>query len=62
MGKIGGLIITRKQGQSIMIEDVEVIVEMTSQGRCKLRIKADSAVSVKRSELVEKDKDKDEGK
>ena len=62
MSKIGGLIITRKRGQSIMIEDVEVTVEMTSHGRCKLRIVADSAVSVMRSELVEKDKDKDEGK
>ena len=45
-----------------MIEDVEVTVEMTSHGRCKLRIVADSAVSVMRSELVEKDKDKDKGK
>lgn len=55
MSSKGGLILTRKRGQSIMIEDVEITVEMASNGRCKIRIVADPAVSIMRSELLSDD-------
>lgn len=50
---MAGLVLTRKRGQSIMIEDVEVTVEMIEGGRAKIRIVADPAVSIMRSELLE---------
>lgn len=49
---MAGLVLTRKKGQSIMIEDVEITVEMASNGRAKIRIVADPAVSIMRSELI----------
>lgn len=49
---MAGLVLTRKRGQSIMIEDVEVTVEMIEGGRAKIRIVADPAVSIMRSELI----------
>ena len=59
---MAGLVLTRKRGQSIMIEDVEVTVEMIEGGRAKIRIVADPAVSIMRSELLDDNDNQGESK
>ena len=56
---MAGLTLTRRKGESIMIEDVQVFVEQAHGGRAKIRIVADPAVSIMRTELLEGEKKED---
>ena len=57
---MAGLTLTRRKGESIMIEDVQVFVEQASHGRAKIRIVADPAVSIMRTELLDGESKKED--
>lgn len=46
------LCLTRQKGESILIEDIEVITSMVKPGSCRITIRAPSNVHVKREELL----------
>lgn len=50
----GGLCLSRKVGERIFIEDVEIEVIEIDRGKVKLRIVADPCVRIDRAEIHEK--------
>lgn len=54
MSSIGKLSLTRKAGEVIWIEDVQVIIGKTERGRTKVIICADKNVRIDRGEIREK--------
>ena len=50
----GGLCLSRKVGERIFIEDVEIEVVRIERGKVKLRIVADPCVRIDRAEIHEK--------
>jgi len=50
----GGLSLTRKAGESIWIEDVEVIVQRICGNKVQIKIKADECVRIYRAEVKAK--------
>jgi sRNA-binding carbon storage regulator CsrA len=51
VSNIGQLTLTRKAGESIWIEDVEVVIGKTLCGKTKVVIRADKNVRVDRGEI-----------
>jgi sRNA-binding carbon storage regulator CsrA len=52
----GGLVLTRKRGQSIEVDGpARIVVDRLGGGRVRLRILADRAVTVLRSEIAERE-------
>lgn len=50
----GGLSLTRKVGESIWIEDVEVTVQRICGNKVQIKIKADECVRIYRAEVKAK--------
>jgi sRNA-binding carbon storage regulator CsrA len=52
----GGLVLTRKRGQSIEIDGpARIVVDRLGGGRVRLRILADRGVTVLRSEIADRE-------
>ncbi len=51
-GKLAGLVLTRKEGQSVTIGDATVLIQETRPGRVVVRIHAPDGVRIVRTELL----------
>ena len=55
-GGIGMLVLTRNEGESIMIgDDVEVMIVMSEGGQVRVGINAPRSVPIVRSEILDRD-------